>query len=349
MPERSLARSDQLVVNFELQDADGLAEFINRRFAPVIIEPARPADRLSMSGIYGQVAGLDFGQSHVRGTFRMSPKEGYDGVFFVFPTAGSLLFHQCRKSFASSPNIAVAAEGVACRSMEFLSDSALYCVAINRSTLAARLSVLLGHPVVEKALFQTTLDMASGGASALRSLAMCITSPEFGPQLNRASLTAERIRESLVDLALETWPNSYSEILHRPPPMIAPQHVKLAVDFIQDHAQMLPSGTELAALSDSSLRALQVGFRRFVGVSIGAYQRQVRLERARADLLSEPGTTIEEIALRWGFTNAGRFARYFKAAYGIFPTELVRQRLRSFDASLSGRRTASNLKAATRI
>ncbi|WP_434722133.1 AraC family transcriptional regulator [Mesorhizobium sp. RIZ17] len=325
MPERALARSRQSVVNFELQDADGLADHINQRFSPVRIEPVRPADRFSMSGTYGQVAGIDFSRGRVQGEFRVFPKRLYDGVFFIFPTVGSLVFHQSRESFASSPTIAVAAEGMACRSMDFLFDTTFCGVVIDRSALAVRMSALLGHPVVEKPIFQPSLDMASGGASALKSLVMCITSPEFGPQLNRASLTAERIRETLVDLVLETWPNSYSEILHRPPPMIAPQHVKLAVDFIHDHAHMLPSGTELAALSGVSLRALQAGFRRFAGASIGAYQRQIRLERARADFLREPGASVEDIALRWGFTNAGRFSRYFKAAYGVFPTELIRR------------------------
>jgi len=327
MPERAPARSRQSVVNFELQDADGLAELINQRFAPVKIEPVRPADLLSMSGTYGQVAGIDFSRARVQGEFRVFPKQLYDGVFFIFPTAGSLVFHQTRETFASSLTVAVAAEGLACRSMDFLSDSEFCGVVIERPALVARLSALLGHPVVEKPAFQPTLDMASGGARALKSLVTCITSPDFGPQLNRASLTAERIRETLVDLMLEAWPNSHSEMLHRPPPMIAPQHVKLAVEFIHDHMRMLPSGTELAALSGVSLRALQTGFRRFVGVSIGAYQRQIRLERARADLLREPTASIEEIALRWGFTNAGRFSRYFQAAYGVFPTELIRRKL----------------------
>lgn len=108
--------------------------------------------------------------------------------------------------------------------------------------------------------------------------------------------------------------------------MIAPQHVKLAIDFIHGYAETIPSGTELAALSGVSLRSLQAGFRRFVGVSIGAYQRQIRLERARADILKDPSIPIEDIALRWGFTNAGRFSRYFKAAYGIFPTQLIRSK-----------------------
>ncbi|MGX5802581.1 AraC family transcriptional regulator [Bradyrhizobium sp. Arg314] len=326
MQERALARSHQSVVNFELQEADSLADLLNQRFAPVRIEPFKSSDRFTMSGTYGVVAGIDFSRSAVKGEFKLIPQRHYDGVFFFFPTAGNTVFHQHRDSFASSPTAAVAADGMACRSVDFLSDHAFCGVVIDRPLLTGRLSVLLDRPIVEKPIFQPSIDMGSGGASALRSLVRCITSPEFGPQLNRASLTAERIREALVDLVLETWPNTHSDILHRPPPMIAPQHVKLALDFIHAHAELLPSGTELANLSGVSLRSLQAGFRRFVGVSIGAYQRQIRLERARADLFRNPTASIEIIALRWGFTNAGRFSRYFKAAYGLFPTELLRQK-----------------------
>lgn len=326
MAERALAQSYQSVVNFELQNAQNLAEHIAERFAPVKIEPVGRADLLSMCGTYGQIAGIDFSRSRVEGEFRLFPERKYEGVFFLFPTRGGLVFHQSRDDLTSTSTLAVAAEGVSFRSVEFLSDTAFCGVVVDRPTFAARLSSLLGRPIVERPVFQPSLDMASGAASALKALVECITGPEFGPQLNRASLTAEHVREVIVDLVLEVWPNSYSEMLHRPVPMIAPQHVKLAVDFIHEHAQMLPSGSELAQLSGVSLRALQAGFRRFVGLSIGAYQRQVRLQRARADLLREPGISIEEIALRWGFTNAGRFSRYFKAAYGVFPAELARQR-----------------------
>lgn len=101
---------------------------------------------------------------------------------------------------------------------------------------------------------------------------------------------------------------SRCEVLRRPPPMIALQQVKLAVDFTNEHAQPPPSGSELAALSRVSARALQQGFRRFVGASIGAYQRQVdwsvRGRTCRASLRHR----LRRIALRWGFTNAGRFS-----------------------------------------
>jgi len=326
MAERALARSYQFVVNFELQDADALAEQLSQRFSEAKITPVTPDHRVGMSGTYGAVAGIDFSRNEVRGEFRLTPRQHHDGVFFFFPTAGRMVFHQALQSFASSPTTAVAAEGTACNSVDFLSDHAFCSVVIDRPRITERLSVLLDRPIVEKPVFEPSMDMTLGSASALRSLVMYVTGPEFGPQLNRASLTAERVRETLVDLALEVWPNNYSEMLDRPPPMIAPQHVKLAIDFIHDYADAIPSGTELAALSGVSLRALQAGFRRFVGVSIGAYQRQIRLERARADMLKDPSVPIETISLRWGFTNAGRFSRYFKAAYGVLPTELVRGR-----------------------
>ncbi|WP_374552675.1 helix-turn-helix domain-containing protein [Sphingobium yanoikuyae] len=57
-----------------------------------------------------------------------------------------------------------------------------------------------------------------------------------------------------------------------------------------------------------------------------AYQRQIRLDRAREELIRNPSASIEEIALRWGFTNAGRFSRYFKAGFGVSPAKMANRR-----------------------
>lgn len=85
------------------------------------------------------------------------------------------------------------------------------------------------------------------------------------------------------------------------------------------------SGAELAVMSGVSLRSLQAGFRRFAGMSIIAYQRQIRLENARKDLLEEPAIPVIDIARKWGFSNAGRFSRYFREAYGISPLSVERK------------------------
>jgi transcriptional regulator GlxA family with amidase domain len=131
-----------------------------------------------------------------------------------------------------------------------------------------------------------------------------------------------RLREMLVDAVLEAWPHNFSEALRRPAPMVAPRHVKLAVEFIQAHPEQLVSGVDLARLSHVSQRALQEGFRRFVGMSIVAYQRQVRLERAYEVLKQRGSGSVTEVALRFGFSNVGRFCQYFQGAFGVSPAGL---------------------------
>jgi len=98
--------------------------------------------------------------------------------------------------------------------------------------------------------------------------------------------------------------------------------VKLAMEFIQAHPEQLVSGVELARLSNVSQRALQEGFRRFVGMPIVAYQRQVRLERAFEVLGQRHSASVTEVALRFGFSNVGRFCQYFQQAYGVSPAQL---------------------------
>lgn len=61
--------------------------------------------------------------------------------------------------------------------------------------------------------------------------------------------------------------------------------------------------------------------------TVAAYIRRRRLERARFDLAdpAEAATPVHAIAARWGFARATDFARAFRAAYGIAPTDFRRQ------------------------
>jgi transcriptional regulator GlxA family with amidase domain len=152
-----------------------------------------------------------------------------------------------------------------------------------------------------------------------------LTSSEFQESLSFAPTAADRLIVNLIDLLIETWPNNYLEKLRQTPLMISPRHVKLALDCISEHPQAMPTPEELAKLCNVSLRSLQNGFVQFVGTSIVAYQRRVRLERARNDLLLGD-LSVEAIARRWGFSNPGRFARYFKEAFGVSPVTITRNR-----------------------
>ncbi|MFC5887813.1 helix-turn-helix domain-containing protein [Kitasatospora sp. CM 4170] len=71
-----------------------------------------------------------------------------------------------------------------------------------------------------------------------------------------------------------------------------------------------------------SLRALYLLFRD-QPASVAATIRQRRLERCHADLAHRGlgDQSVQVIAARWGFSNAGSFGRAFRAAYGITPSE----------------------------
>ncbi|MDQ4118039.1 MAG: helix-turn-helix domain-containing protein, partial [Actinomycetota bacterium] len=56
--------------------------------------------------------------------------------------------------------------------------------------------------------------------------------------------------------------------------------------------------------------------------------RRARMARAHADLRAgDPtrGDTVATIAMRWGFSNPGRFAAEYREAYGTSPSETLRR------------------------
>ncbi|GMA84865.1 hypothetical protein GCM10025868_01150 [Angustibacter aerolatus] len=73
-------------------------------------------------------------------------------------------------------------------------------------------------------------------------------------------------------------------------------------------------------------RALQAAFSRHVGCTPSAYLRRVRLQHAHADLVGGAGEPprVAEVAARWGYSNAGRFAADYRATYGVTPSSVVR-------------------------
>lgn len=325
MPGRKNARIVQTVMDINLQGVDSITEFFAQRFAPVKIVEDPPGRILGMQGRFGSLLGVDFSRTEFSGDFRIIPQLPQDVVFFCLPLKNTLTFRSGHESVSATPDMAVAIDMMTTPLLEIPDGYTHYALFLSRPLLVERLSVLLNHPVVNSLVFEAQIATRLLSVTALQSLLLFITSSSFSDELNKARLTAMRVHEMLIDFVLESWPNSYSKALNQPPPVVAPRHVKLAADFIRDNPQKTICGAELAMLTGTSLRSLQAGFRQFLGSSITAYQRQIRLERAREDIRREPGTPVQEIALRWGFTNTGRFTRYFREAYGISPARLARQ------------------------
>ncbi|RIX30208.1 helix-turn-helix domain-containing protein [Amnibacterium setariae] len=93
---------------------------------------------------------------------------------------------------------------------------------------------------------------------------------------------------------------------------------------------------EVAATAGVSVRGLQMVFRRQLGVSPLLHLRALRLEAARQALQDEAasGTTVAEVARRFGYSNGGRFSTHYRDEFGESPAESL-QRIRRSGATAS--------------
>lgn len=84
----------------------------------------------------------------------------------------------------------------------------------------------------------------------------------------------------------------------------------------------------LASRVHISVRALQEGFAREMGIPPMTYVRDVRLRHARQQLQADApdSGTVREVATRLGFFHMGRFAAMYRDAFGELPSATLRRR-----------------------
>lgn len=108
---------------------------------------------------------------------------------------------------------------------------------------------------------------------------------------------------------------------------VRPPAVRRAIAYLEGAAADDVRICEVAAAARLSTRSLQEAFRKHLDTTPMAYLKSVRLARAHADLRQaslEEGTTVADVAYRWGFGNLGRFAADYRREFGRSPSEVLR-------------------------
>jgi transcriptional regulator GlxA family with amidase domain len=116
--------------------------------------------------------------------------------------------------------------------------------------------------------------------------------------------------------------------------------LRRAIGELREHLGEPISIPEIAHAAGVSVRGLQTVFQRQLGVSPLLHLRQLRLEAARDALIreAETGTTIADVARRFGYSNSGRFSTHYRDEFGESPAASL-SRIRS--ASPDSRTTAA--------
>ncbi|NRP90567.1 AraC-binding-like domain-containing protein [Rhizobium mongolense subsp. loessense] len=151
----------------------------------------------------------------------------------------------------------------------------------------------------------------------LRQLATLLVTSGSEERQGEVSIGTHLLIEAFLALFIECWPTDNARSHQH---VARPYYIKRAIAWMNARALQRITLEDLSSAAGASVRTLQLGFRKYLGVSPMAYLFAIRLERAHKDLLTEaPSVTVDEIARRWGFSNPGKFAAHIRLRYGQNP------------------------------
>jgi AraC-like DNA-binding protein len=210
--------------------------------------------------------------------------------------------------------------------VEYLSDDCeVFTATFEPKALAAELEVMLGRSLRTPFRFDVRLDHAACGSleRALELLRVELTSPV---SLTDHPLMCLRLERLVMAGLLLGQPHTYSEELQRPSGFQGPRAIRLAVAAIEEHPIEITTVADIAKTCNLSVRALEDGFKRHLGMRPMAYLREVRMARAFEELnaAAPDTTTATVVAHKWGFAHYGRFVARFRQRYGCSPSEALR-------------------------
>lgn len=207
--------------------------------------------------------------------------------------------------------------------MHWSAECAALMVRIERVALENELSSMLGGIPARRLCFD--LEIARGDRDTrFRSIVQLLVS-DLEAARKPATRSTALCGSLLLANLLEHQPNNFAERLGARQGGAVPRQVRAVEDFVEANAERDLSIDDLVSVSGVSSRALFEAFRKFRGISPVAYVRLVRMNKAREDLRrAGESTTVTEVALRWGFSQLGRFAVQYRKTFGELPSETLR-------------------------
>lgn len=213
--------------------------------------------------------------------------------------------------------------------MDWSEDASMLIYSVSRSAVERKLQTILGNHLCEPIIFHSMMNcQTQEGASFWRSLKYLQNELETCDNILNTPLAVDHFEQSLILSLLYGQRHNYTKALTHGVCMAAPIHVKRVEEFIREHAAERITIDDLTEVSGVSARTLFAGFKQFRNTSPMRYLRLQRMKLVRNDL-SSPLTndTVTEIAMKWGFTQLGRFSVEYKKIYGESPSETLNSRL----------------------
>ncbi len=244
------------------------------------------------------------------------------------PMAGGADVTVGSQSVVSTPSLASVLSPDERIWMRWSARSLQFDVYFDRHALERRLRAMLGDGDGEPLRFGLRMELGTEAArSWLRLVTLLHEEFERKGVLLRQPLAAAQLEDLLMTTLLLAQPSNYSDRLQGCVVQVAPRSFRRILDHIDGHLHEPLRVSDLALVGAISVRSLEMAFHRNLGTTPTAYIRDLRLQRAHADLVAADlldGVSVSEIACNWGFTHLGRFADLYRRTFGVLPSETLR-------------------------
>jgi AraC-like DNA-binding protein len=181
---------------------------------------------------------------------------------------------------------------------------------------------MLDSPELDTLEFNARIDTSTAAGAALRRLTEWLYAELAHPDSPLSNPVAAASAEDLfLRMVVLAATHGRSAKLRDHARAAGPATVRRAEEFMRSKAQEPLTLEGIARAAGCSTRALQAAFRCFRGISPMAALRRIRLELAHQDIMRANGSrSVSDIAMSYGFSNAGRFANQYWRVFGEYPS-----------------------------
>ncbi|URK86411.1 AraC family transcriptional regulator (plasmid) [Rhizobium sp. RCAM05350] len=194
---------------------------------------------------------------------------------------------------------------------------------VDWTVIARTVAAILETPLTGALELAPAVDLSAPSGQLIGSLVQTILigMRDNGPLLH-SPIAMSHLTQTLADLVVRSIPHRFSALLDKKILMIAPRHVRRAIDFMNSNISRPITMQMVAEVAGVSIRSLETGFRAFKQTTPAAYLRMMRMRAVRQELLDPLSQqSVSEICLKWGFFHFGRFSATYRAFYGENPSD----------------------------
>ena len=299
-------------------DPEEAREQVGEVFCPHRLEPARGSRSLATRFNAVDVGTVGLSYLTYGAEVRIRPEPLRTFVLVQIPLTGRALVRGAGTEVFSDSRTATILDPDARFDMRWSADNAQLIIRLDRAALTRCAERL---PDSAPPRLPSALDLTVPAVRSWLATVHLLRSDLDGP----AGLRHPALQAQVEQLVIAQFVTALA-VPSTPPPAAAPRTIRRAEQLIVDHAREPLTVEDVAEAVGLSVRALQEGFRRHIGVTPTARLREARLIGVRTELAAaDPqSSSVSRIAAGWGFWHLGRFAIAYRERWGESPSVTLR-------------------------